>query len=244
MAVFVLYHIAGVIIGAAPSLDGVMRISLWNNPTVQDEFATWSRRLQAWGWGVDSEQLRDHAWRVGKSWSSARRAALSPFRGYQRLTGTHQSWRMFAAPHRHPTRWRIEIRYANAAPSRTVRPSGEMVDRPITESLKSADASETREAWTPLYIRGSDEFTWRRRQLDHVRMRSALFKYFWNRRTDAYRSLVHRLAVWAATDHPNAVEVRVRTYQFTTPTPDAVRSGHEPIGKFTRTDVVPLGPLR
>ena len=213
VALYVLFHVAGTVISSAPSTDGLMKRSYWKNPTVQDEFAAWSQLLQGWGIDIDAAELEARAWRLAESWERIHTKAKSPFRRYQRYTGTYQSWRMFVAPHRYPTRLHVDMRTAE----------GE---------------------WTPLYVRGSAEFTWRGRQLGHIRMRSALFNYFWNRRPGDYDQFVRWLATRAAEDHPNAVEIRVRTYSFHTLSPQEVRSGQQPDGSFTRSTTLSAEALR
>ncbi|MCH7720323.1 MAG: hypothetical protein IH988_04960, partial [Planctomycetes bacterium] len=98
VALYVLFHVAGTIISSAPSADGVMKRAYWKDPTVQDEFAAWSQRLQGWGVDIDAAELEARAWRTANSWSRIHAIAKSPFRLYQRYTGTYQSWRMFVAP--------------------------------------------------------------------------------------------------------------------------------------------------
>lgn len=213
VALYVLFHVAGTIISSAPSVDGVMKRSYWKDPTVQGEFTAWSQRLQGWGVDIDAAELEARAWRMAESWSRVHSIAKSPFRLYQRYTGTRQSWRMFVAPHRYPTRLHVDMRTVG----------GE---------------------WTPLYVRGSDVFTWRGHQLDHIRMRSLLFQYFWNRSPRDYDQFVHWLAERAAEDHPNAAEIRVRTYKFQTLSPDEVRSGRQPSGSFTRSTTLSAEGLR
>ncbi len=213
VAMYVLFHVAGTVISSAPSTDGVMKRSYWKNPTVQDEFAAWSQRLQDWGIDIDAAELEARAWRLAESWGRVHAIAKSPFRRYQSYTGTHQSWRMFVAPHRYPTRLHVDMRTAEGD-------------------------------WTPLYVRGSDEFTWRAGQLGNIRVRSALFNYFWNRRPGDYQKFVRWLAQRAAEDHPGAFEIRVRTYSFRTLSPDEVRRGQQPIGSFTRSTTLSAEALR
>ncbi len=213
VALYVLFHVSGTIISSAPSADGVMKRSYWKDPTVQDEFAAWSQRLQGWGADIDAAELETRAWRMAESWARIHSIAKSPFRLYQHYTGTYQSWRMFVAPHRYPTRLHVDMRTVG----------GE---------------------WTPLYVRGSDAFTWRGYQLGHIRTRSVLFQYFWNRSPGDYDQFVRWLAARAAHDHPNAAEIRVRTYKFQTLSPDEVRSGRQRSGTFTRTATLSAEALR
>lgn len=108
-AAFVLYHLAAIAVSAAPSPGQGLRRELWSDPTVQAEFAAWSGRL-----GVGSEALQDIAFDLASHAHAARRVALVPFDPYLRGAGTRQSWKMFVAPHRFPSRLSIDARVAGA----------------------------------------------------------------------------------------------------------------------------------
>ena len=213
VAIYVLFHVASVVVSSAPAPSGVMNRSLWKDPTVQDEIKAWSGQLSALGIAVQPEQLEEAAWRLGAGWMNVRNQAMRPFRTYQRYTATVQSWRMFVAPHRYPSRVHIDIR----------EPGGD---------------------WKPVYVGGSGEHTWCRRQLNHVRMRKVFFAYSWNRFQRSYDQLSAWLAHRAAEDFPSAAEPRVRFYKYRTLAPDEVREHRMPAGRFVLSKVVNLERYR
>src|SRR5947209_12697273 len=77
----------------------------WADPTVQAELAVWARRLS-----VAPADLENALWRFATRYMAARDRALAPFDLYYEWCGTYQSWRMFVAPHRHPTRLHVDVR--------------------------------------------------------------------------------------------------------------------------------------
>jgi hypothetical protein len=99
-------HIFAITLQAFPSPAGGLTPSSWRDPTVQAEFQTWAARLPL-GW--DAAELEAHAWTFATSWEHARDLLLTPFRPYYRHAGTWQAWKMFVAPHTHPTRLEIEV---------------------------------------------------------------------------------------------------------------------------------------
>jgi hypothetical protein len=109
VAAFVALHLFAVTVCALPSAGSGMNRAAWRQPTVQGEFAAWTRRLNGLGVSVTSEGLQDWAWAVASRHEGVRDAVLAPFRPYFQLCGTWQGWRMFVAPHRFPARAEIEI---------------------------------------------------------------------------------------------------------------------------------------
>lgn len=204
-------HLFAITAMALPSAGGAgLRRASWSEPTVQDEFATWTARLNALGWQGTSEQLQDTAFTVVRSYEDARGAVLAPFDPYFRYCGTWQSWRMFVAPHRYPARLHIDVQQDGV--------------------------------WRPVYEARSGTYTWRARQLDHDRFRSAIFRYAWPQYRRGYRQFVTWLTAQARTDFPEARRLRVRFYKARTPSPSEVRDGHEPDGRFVNARVVDLAP--
>ena len=84
---------------------------------------------------------------------------------------------------------------------------------------------ETVEGWQTIYVARSDEHEWRRKWLDHDRLRALLFRCSWKH----YRRLRSEFTDWVsravAEDHPEARRVRVSFHRFRTPSPEEVRSG-------------------
>jgi len=105
-------HVFAICAMAFPAPEGGMNRSAWKDPTVQGEFQAWTGRLNGVGLDVTSEQLEAFAWTFAEGWAQGREVVLAPFMPYYRLCGTWQSWRMFVAPHRFPSRLQIDVREA------------------------------------------------------------------------------------------------------------------------------------
>lgn len=88
--------------------------------------------------------------------------------------------------------------------------------------------------WRPIYVARSDEFDWQATLLDHDRMRAAVFRYQWVHYEGSYRELARWLAGRAARDFPEALQIRVRLYRTTSPTPQQVKDDAVPEGKYER----------
>lgn len=108
-AAFVALHLFAVTYMAMPSAGSGLNRSAWSDPTVQNEFRSWTTRLNALGWGIRQDELEDHLWGIASGYEGVRSAILDPFEPYFVYCGTWQSWRMFVAPHRYPGRLEIEV---------------------------------------------------------------------------------------------------------------------------------------
>jgi hypothetical protein len=212
VAGFVLLHVVAVLVLALPSPGRGLQREAWKDPTVQQEFVTWSERLVSMGWGISPDELEEQAWNVATGWASVREGLTRPFWPYVRYVGVRQPWRMFVAPHRHPSRLHVEVRIEGQ--------------------------------WVPVYVERSPEDDWQARRLDHDRFRAALFRYGWPGYGKPYRQLGEWLAARAAEDFPAATALRTRMYKFRTLTPEEVRRGALPEGKFERKRVYDLEALR
>lgn len=98
--------------------------------------------------------------------------------------------------------------------------------------------------WRAIQIARSSEHDWRGHQLDHVRVRSMLFRYGWKRYRRHYRALAEWIADRAAEDFPAASRVRVRMYGFRTPTPQEVQADTIPEGRFRQSILLSLEDRR
>lgn len=98
--------------------------------------------------------------------------------------------------------------------------------------------------WRTVYAARSNEFTWMRSVFDHDRMRSAVFRYSWSRYRKTWPPFVDWIARHAAEDFPEADSVRVRFWKYETRSPEEVRQGLEPDGKWIQTRAVKLAGLR
>lgn len=109
-AAFVLFHLVAITLVAIPSIGSTgLNRSAWKQPTVQGEFRAWSARLGAFGIDLPPDELEERGWAFATAYEGARSWLLAPFGPYYRYCGTFQSWKMFVAPHRFPTRVEIAI---------------------------------------------------------------------------------------------------------------------------------------
>ena len=98
--------------------------------------------------------------------------------------------------------------------------------------------------WRAVYIPRRDEYAWRKDQFDHIRLRSALFRYGWPSHARDYG----RLAVWiahrAAEDFPEADYALIRLIEYRTQTPQEVEAGVERKHEFRQPIQFDLEALR
>lgn len=107
---FVCLHLVAVTLCAFPSVGAAgLDRSAWKQATVQGEFRAWAARLSALGIPIGAAELEDRGWAFATAFEAGRRWVLWPFRPYYQVCGTYQSWKMFVAPHRFPTRAEIAI---------------------------------------------------------------------------------------------------------------------------------------
>jgi len=111
-------------------------------------------------------------------------------------------------------------------------------------SLLHIDVRRAGGAWEPVYVARSDTATWRRGQFDHIRFRSAIFRFAWPQYRAAYADFAAWVADRAADDFPDAAEVRIRFFTFTSLSPEQARARAAPSGAFDHTVTLPLGPRR
>ncbi len=124
LGIFVIVHLAAVLIQAIPDPGIALRRAAWRDPTVQQEFKVWADVLS-----VDADELEERLWVIAKGFTAGRAALAWPFKPYSKYIGVRQPWRMFVAPHRFPTalvidvhednQWRIV--YADRSPEYTWR---------------------------------------------------------------------------------------------------------------------------
>jgi hypothetical protein len=209
-ALLVGLHLLAITLLALPSVGEGMARWAWQDPTVQDEFAQWTARLNRWGVAITQQEFEDHLWAVASSYESARGRALAPFNSYYGLCGTFQSWRMFAGPHRYPSRLLIDLEEHGIW-----RPLYVQRDPEHTWLASQLDHYRMR----PFLYR----LSW---------YRYADFGDF--------RQLASWVARHAANDFPDAQRVRVRFFKFRTPSPEEVMSGQPVSGEFVPDVVLDL----
>lgn len=109
-AVLVAFHLVAITLSALPSPEGGLNRATWSDPTVQAEFSAWAARL-----GMEQGAFEDQLWTFANAYGSGYRQLLTPVRPYEQLVGSEQSWKMFIAPHRFPTRLEIAGRAKDGA---------------------------------------------------------------------------------------------------------------------------------
>ena len=194
-------HLFAILLMAVPSPSGGLNRNAWSDPTVQDELDAWRNRFAAVGLTYDEKAFEELLWTAAKRYEGGHRALTAPFRPYYRHFGTWQSWRMFVAPHRYPSRLHIELMDANGR-------------------------------WKTIYRARDPHLSWRSSQLDHDRMRAAIFRYGWKHYRTAYGHFGTWVATQAAADFPDAKKVQIRFWKYRTASPAEVRENREPIGEF------------
>jgi len=213
-AVLVLLHVVAVTLMALPAPGGGMNRAAWAEPTVQGEFAAWTERLNGLGIDVTSEQLQDRAWAFAVGFMDLRETVLTPFEPYYEYTGTWQSWRMFVAPHRVPSRLEIDLERVDGA------------------------------GWQPIYVQASDDLRWRADQLEHDRLRAQIFRLSWPGYESTYGRFAEWLARQAARDFPDGTRLRVRFFEYRTLSPEDVRAGVAVTGTYEQTKILTLSRYR
>ena len=91
---------------------------------------------------------------------------------------------------------------------------------------------EERGEWRPLYRSRSREHTWRRRQMDHDRLRKFVGRFARGFIRKHYDALAVWLATEAAREFPESTRVRVRLYRYRSPPPDRARARQRPRGRY------------
>ena len=109
-ALLVLAHLLAILAVAVPAPAGGMRRTAWKAPTVQAELPAWATRFRSAGVEVSDAEFEDRLWRFASRYMDVRGGLLDPLRPYYRYAGTSQSWRMFVAPHRHPSRLEVAVK--------------------------------------------------------------------------------------------------------------------------------------
>lgn len=93
---------------AALPLPRVLKAEDAKTELAREEIGRWVRILRSAGWDIDDEQLVAHVNTIGRAAMGTRRFVLAPFQPLLRLTGTGQSWALFAYPDRYPNRLEVD----------------------------------------------------------------------------------------------------------------------------------------
>ena len=143
---FVAFHFAAMLLLAFPAPVGGLNRSAWSDPTVEAEMSGWAARF-----GMATKEFEDRLYAFALGYMSVRERVLRPFQRYADVTGTEQPWRMFIAPHRFPSKFRIET------------------------NLKPAPYGE----WQLLFEERDPEHAWHASYFAQERVRSELFRMSW-----------------------------------------------------------------
>ena len=195
----VLLHLLAIAIMAFPAPGEGMVREAWKDPTAQEEFAAWTGRLNDWGIAVTQTEFEERLWQVAETYMAVWQGAQRPFKPYYSLCGTTQSWRMFAGPHRYPTRLHIDIEEAGRW-----RPA--YVQRDPRHDWLHALLDHYR--FRPLIYR----FGWYQHVAGYA----------------DYQQFADWVASQARADFPEAERVRVYFFKSRTPSPEETRQGVSP----------------
>lgn len=201
-AILVTLHLVAICLAAVPAPVGGMSRRAWEDPTVQEEFAAWGARL-----GVEPRKLQDWMWIVASRWMSERRKVMEWVWPYLEVTGTDQPWRMFVAPHRHPSRYQVQLRTA--------------------EMPRDGQ-------WETLFEERSREHRWREIFFEQERVRSILFRYSWPEYSGDARRTCEWLSKEIFAERPDAIEIRCRYWKARSPSPKEAWNGVEMGGRWTQ----------
>ncbi|MDP2317426.1 MAG: hypothetical protein Q8P41_31365 [Pseudomonadota bacterium] len=106
-AALVAFHLVAITLSGLPSPEGGLNRATWAEPTVQVEFAAWAKRF-----GMEQRAFEDALWEFANTYNRGYKQLLTPVKPYEDLIGSEQSWKMFIAPHRFPTKLEIAGRGA------------------------------------------------------------------------------------------------------------------------------------
>ena len=215
----------GAVLMAAPSPEGSLRRSAWQEKTAQAEFHAWAEGVRSAGIDVTDAEFEEFLWTVGSKYVDIKRSVLTPYSAYSNYSGARQGWRMFVAPHRNPSTLNIDVE----VPDQNGLLHWETVYG-SRDGIMDADES----------YKGQ----WRAYQFRHNRMAKTVFLSAWSFRRSRYEEFSHWIAEVAAKDFPTATRVRTRLFEYRTLTPEEVRAGQREKGAFKSTKIFNLEEIR
>lgn len=200
--VLVLAHIVAITIAAIPSPGGAANAEALDAPAAAAELRAWGARL-----GVTPEALKAWAIRAGAAEDRVHQAILKPFGPYLSFTGAEQPWRLFIAPNRWPTRFRIEV-WSWKEPA----------------------------AWQTVFEEGSREYRWRGAALSNERPRSYLELLSWPNFSWLGPTVCRWAAKALFEERKDVVRVRCRNYRAPSPSPEQAARGEQDPGEWLVVD--------
>jgi hypothetical protein len=102
-------HVLSLVVLSLPNEGAVHDRRRWQTANARADLRQMAERLTAWGWPTDEHQLARTLWSTGDAYLQVQRPLAAPFVGYAKLTGSRQSWQMFASPQRHPAELHVDL---------------------------------------------------------------------------------------------------------------------------------------
>jgi hypothetical protein len=103
-------HLVAITLVAFPAPGAVVvDPEAWKLPDIQEDVVGLSERLDSVGITITPQELQDCVIDWANTYMSLRQRVLVPFQPYYDYCGTYQSWRMFGAATRTPTRLHIDV---------------------------------------------------------------------------------------------------------------------------------------
>ncbi len=214
-AILVILHLIAITWLALPSPGEGLSRWAWQDPTVQEELADWTGRLNRWGYPITQAEFEDDLYNVASAYESVRSRPIGLFGRYYGMCGTFQSWRMFAGPHRYPSQLLIDVEEDSAW-------------RPVYVQR------DPEHAWLSTQL---DHYRMR-----PFLYRLSWYRYV--AEFDDFGQLARWIARQAAHDFPQAGRIRVRFFKFHTPAPAEARAGLPVTGEFVPEMVLNLEAAR
>ncbi len=103
---------------------------------------------------------------------------------------------------------------------------------------------ETPDGWELLYVARNERFDWHATQLDHDRMRAAIFRFGWRPYRSHYKRFGRWVAAQVAREQPDATRVQLKFWKYRTASPEEVASGNLPDGRFEKNLLFELEEFR
>jgi hypothetical protein len=188
-AALVLFHITAISVCAFPAPDGRGTAAALAEPAAQVELEAWSKRL-----GASPEAIATFALNVAERWDAVHAALVAPFLPYLLWTGTYQSWAVFIAPNRTPTRVYFEVHARTSAPG----------------------------VFQTVFEEGSKVFTWQAKELSAERTRALFELGSWPRFSWLGQPVCSWAARKLFVERSDIDRVRCRAYRAPSPSPEQV----------------------